>query len=408
MVRKFLNFVAIAIVLVIIGAIALAAWSDKATQIAFVPSADFVEQEAFAGNAYEDPAMWYSRPGIGAPNDPARWQPPEARPGDATARIAPPPSPTPTPMPSPVETGVAIDEQPDSEATAAPRFAVFFVHPTSYINRAAWNAPLNDPEADSRARLFIRGMASPFNQAAEIWAPKYRQATFGAFLTDADEATQAIDAAYRDVAQAFEFFLQSIDPDMPIVLAGHSQGGAHIARLLKERIAGTPLQDRIAMAYPVGWPISVAHDLPALGLPACATGEQPSCVMTWSSFAEPAEPGLLLERYRTSPGYDGEARGDGGLLCVNPLTGTINGEAAASANLGTLVPDEDLTSGELVAGAVPARCSERGLLLIGDSPDLGPGVLPGNNYHVYDIPLFWRNLQQDVERRVRAWVASRS
>ncbi len=48
-------------------------------------------------------------------------------------------------------------------------------------------------------------------------------------------------------------------------------------------------------------------------------------------------------------------------------------------------------------------CDERGLLLIGDPPQLGPYVLPGNNYHVYDIPLFWRNLQEDVTRRVAAW-----
>ena len=72
------------------------------------------------------------------------------------------------------------------------------------------------------------------------------------------------------------------------------------------------------------------------------------------------------------------------------------------------MPDEDLGSGELVEGAVPARCGKQGLLLIGDPPELGPGVLPGNNYHVYDIPLFWRNLQRDVERRMRAWAAART
>ena len=33
----------------------------------------------------------------------------------------------------------------------------------------------------------------------------------------------------------------------------------------------------------------------------------------------------------------------------------------------------------------------------------GRGVLPGNNYHVYDIPLFWANLQADVARRMAAW-----
>lgn len=383
MVRKFLGCFAILIVIVIVVGIALAIWSDKATQIAFVPTAEFVEQDPLAGNAYQEPAMWYSRPGIGAPRDPARWQPPFA--ADENA-----------------EPTAAGEEEPP------PAFAVFFVHPTSYIDRSAWNGPMDDPDADARARLFIKGMASPFNRAAEIWAPKYRQATFGAFLTDEEAATRAIDAAYRDVAQAFDYFLDSIDPDMPIVLAGHSQGGAHIARLLAERIAGTPLQQRVAMAYPIGWPISVEHDLPALGLPACATAEQAGCIVTWSSFAEPAEPGLLLERYRSLPGSDGEPRGEDGILCVNPLTGTIGGEADRFANLGTLVPDDDLASGELVPEAVSARCGEQGLLLIGDPPELGPGVLPGNNYHVYDIPLFWRNLQLDVERRMRAWAASRT
>ena len=383
MARKFLGCFAILIVIVIVVGIALAVWSDKATQIAFVPTADFVEQDPLAGNAYQDPAMWYSRPGIGAPNDPARWQPPFAE-------------------------GEGAEPAEDDDETPLPAFAVFFVHPTSYIDRSAWNGPLDDADADARARLFIKGMASPFNGAAEIWAPKYRQATFGAFLTDEETATRAIDAAYRDVAQAFDYFLDSIGPDMPIVLAGHSQGGAHIARLLAERIAGTPLQQRVAMAYPVGWPISVEHDLPALGLPACATANQAGCIVTWSSFAEPAEPGLLLERYRNLPGSDGKPRGEDGILCVNPLTGTINGEADIAANLGTLVPDEDLGSGELVEGAVPARCGKQGLLLIGDPPELGPGVLPGNNYHVYDIPLFWRNLQRDVERRMRAWAAART
>ena len=52
-----------------------------------------------------------------------------------------------------------------------------------------------------------------------------------------------------------------------------------------------------------------------------------------------------------------------------------------------------------------ARCDERGLLLIGEPPEVGSAVLPGNNYHVYDIPLFWQNVKQDVGRRVEAWAA---
>src|SRR3546814_11713452 len=60
--------------------------------------------------------------------------------------------------------------------------AVFFVHPTSYYSRSSWNATLEDRDSDHRANLFVQGMASAFADAGEIWAPRYRQATIGAFL----------------------------------------------------------------------------------------------------------------------------------------------------------------------------------------------------------------------------------
>jgi hypothetical protein len=377
MVRRFLNVIAVITVLFIVAAFALYIWWDRAADFAFVPSQEFVEQDAFAANAYQDPAMWFSRPGIGV-DDPARWQP-ALRQEEGT-----------TPAPAPAE------QKPGE-------FAVFFIHPTSYFERANWNAPIDHAESQRIARIYVRGMASPFNQASEIWVPRYRQATFGAFLTTEPEGQQAIDAGYRDVRQAFEYFLSSVDPDTPIVLAGHSQGALHLLRLLREEVAASEVAPRIAAIYAVGWPISVEHDLPALGFPACATAAQPGCVMSWSSFAEPADPSRLLETYGESRAANGEPRGDSPILCTNPLTGMVGGEALAEANLGTLIPDAEYTTGELVPGAVPARCDARGLLLIGDPPEVGDAVLPGNNYHVYDIPLFWRNLQRDVASRVQAW-----
>ena len=367
MARKFLYVFA---GLILVGAavlFALRIWGQDLTRVALVPSTAFQEQAPLDGNAYADIRMWLSHPRFRRDTDPARWLPPG------------------------VEAGPELP------------VAVFFVHPTSYLERARWNAPLDDAQSQSRARTFVRGLASPFNGAAQLWAPRYRQATFGAFLTDAPEGAQALDAAYADVAQAFALFLAEAEPDRPIVLAGHSQGALHVLRLLREQVAGTPVETRIAAVYAVGWPLSVAHDLPALPLPACASPVQAGCILGWSSFAEPAEPGLLLDTYANSPGYDGQNRGDSPILCFNPLTGTIGGAAPASANAGTLVPDEALANGRLVPGAVPARCDEQGLLLIGDPPELGPYVLPGNNYHVYDIPLFWRNLRADMARRVATW-----
>ncbi|MBX7456798.1 DUF3089 domain-containing protein [Qipengyuania sp. 1NDH17] len=410
MARKFLYLVAVVIVLVIIGMIALSIWSREATEIAFVPRGEFVEQEALAANAYEDPDMWYSRPGLGT-NDPSRYQPAIAQPASDPADQAPSPD-SPAAEQSLDEPGMMdtkgsiAGEMADAQAT--PGFAVFFVPPTSFLKAGGteWNAALDDAATNSRARTFLRGLASPFNRADEIWAPKYRQAAAGAFLTDKPEAQRAIDAAYADVLQAFDYFLESVDEGKPIVLAGHSQGANHVLRLLMDRAEAAGITERIVAVYAIGWPISVEHDLPALPLPACASAQQAGCIIAYSAFSDGGDPEFIKRRYEATPGLDGAPRGDGPILCVNPLTGSTGGSAPASANLGTLKPSADLASGELVPGAIPARCNEDGLLLIGDPPQLGEGVLPGGNYHVYDIPLFWKNLQEDVLKRVNAWTST--
>ncbi|MBW8753996.1 MAG: DUF3089 domain-containing protein [Sphingomonadales bacterium] len=372
MARKFLYIMAALVVLVLAGGIALVLWSDSLTRLAFVPTARFAPQPALAANIYDDPAMWIARPGLGA-KDPSHWLPPEQKPDAAPLKAA-----------------------------------VFFIHPTSYLDKAQWNAPLDDAKSRALADTFVRGMASAFNASPDLWAPRYRQAAFGAFLTDDPQATEAIDAAYRDVLLAFDAFVAATPKDLPIVLAGHSQGALHLKRLLRDRVAGTPLAKRIVAAYVIGWPVSLEHDLPAMGLPACARPDQAGCVVSWLSFAEPADNHMLLESYAERPGLDGKPVGGSAFLCTNPLTGTAGGPtdtkaADAKANLGTLVPDLEKNTGKLVPAMVPARCGADGFLYIGPPPELGPYVGPGNNYHVYDVPLFWANLRADVAKRVMAW-----
>ena len=305
MARKFLYFIAVCIVLVIIGGIALTIWSREATEIAFVPRGDFVEQAPLDANAYQDPEMWYSRPGLGT-SDPARYQPAvaDAQP-DPAGREPSPDAPAAEqsldrgdPLATTTSTtGEAADPQ------ALPEFAVFFVPPTSYIQAGGdWNATLEDATTNNRARVFLKGLASPFNRADELWAPKYRQAAAGAFLTNRPEAQQAIDAAYADVAQAFDYFLDSVDEDKPIVLAGHSQGAAHILRLLQDRVAGTPLEARIAAVYAPGWPVSVEHDLPSLPFPACASADQAQCLLAWSAFSDDGDADMIMRRYEATVG----------------------------------------------------------------------------------------------------------
>ena len=93
------------------------------------------------------------------------------------------------------------------------------------------------------------------------------------------------------------------------------------------------------------------------------------------------------------------------MLCTNPLTGTTDGTAPASANNGTLVPDGGLTSASLETALIGARCDNGFLMIDGNVPNLGPYVLPGNNYHVYDYALFWGSIRADAEKRLAAWRA---
>lgn len=364
--RRFLWVVAGLTMLVMAAALAYRLFGAELLRFTMVPTAAFEGGPPAAPKAYADRNLWIARPDI--PDSPALWMP------------------------------TGLRREGDAAASA------FFIHPTSYLQRSHWNAPLDDEESQWRARLFVRSQASVFNGVADIWAPKYRQATFGAFLTTRAEAKKALDFAYRDVAAAFDQFLAETPRDRPILLAGHSQGSLHLMRLLAERIAGKPEAKRIVAAYVIGWPVSIPADLPSLGLPACQRRGQAGCVISWQSFAEPADPEQVTDVYDTSAGPTGLSRAGSPMLCTNPLTGAPGGEAPASANLGTLVPNETLTEGELKAPGVPARCDVRGFLLIGENaPDLGPYVLPGNNYHVYDYALFWSNLRADAAARVAAF-----
>ena len=364
--RKFLYIVATLIVLVIAGAVAYRMFGNDLLRRALVPSVAFRTEPTIPSRLYADKTMWFARPGL--TKTPVDWLPP----------------------------GV--------EPTPSGRAEIFFIHPTSFVGTDRWNAVLDDAETNDRARIFLRGQASAFTAAGRVWAPRYRQATFGAFLSSEAAADQALDLAYHDIESAFDRFLAETDPKRPIILAGHSQGALHLTRLMRERVAGTPLARRIVAAYVVGWPVSKVTDIVALGLPECATVDQAGCLLSWQSFAEPADPSLIVEQYDASTGFDGRPRANTPMVCTNPLTGTPDAQAPATANLGSLIPDKSLQNATMSPGLVPAACGPRGFLSIGDSPpDLGPYVLPGNNWHVYDYSLFWANVRADALRRLAAW-----
>ena len=368
--RRFLAVIFILTLLVVAGSFAIYKWGGNVLLSQATPRGHFDAVKAGSGPDYAKVESWIAR--LDIPDSPAEWLP----------------------------EGVA---QGSGEA------AVFYLHPTTYLLRDSWNAPLQTgAETDFRTRLFVQSQASVFNAAGSVWAPRYRQAAYGAFLLKSEDAEQALDLAYGDVRSAFAAFLAQLPPDQPLILAGHSQGALHLSRLLKEE--APRLKGRLVAAYVVGWPLSTRADLPAIGLQACAAPNQTGCILSWQSFGEPANPDLILDSWEKTNGPTGIKRERKDMLCVNPMTGTAGGRSGPTDRAGTLFPSANLSSATIADG-VTARC-ESGLLLVGGYmlmkapvPALGSYVLPGNNYHVYDYALFWGAIRTDAARRLAAWQA---
>jgi len=362
--RRFLIAIFVLILLVVAAAFALFQWGGQMLIKQATPRGHFEPAKAGSGPDFAKAAAWIARPGMA--RDPSHWLPE----GAMTEKVTQP-------------------------------AALFYLHPTTYLLRDRWNAPLDDRESQERAVLFVRSQASAFNKVAEVWAPKYRQAAYGAFLLKSEDANQALDLAYGDVGAAFDAFLEEIGPKRPIVLAAHSQGSLHLLRLLADR--KDALKGRMVAAYVAGWPVGIQSDLPATGLSPCARPDQAGCLLSWQSFAEPANTSLVTGSWVGTRGLTGIKRRQEDMLCVDPISGVANGRSAPRDNPGTLVPAADLAGASLVPRQVGARC-DRGFLLIGGAvPAMGPYVLPGNNYHVYDYALFWGSIRADTERRLATW-----
>lgn len=373
--RRFLIATFVLTLIVVAAAFAIFQWGGQMLIKQATPKGHFEVNAAGGGPDYLLLDSWIARPEIAG--NPAEWVPERyanAAPGSPDRYLGQLPPPT--------------------------RAAAFYIHPTTYLERDRWNALIADKASQDRAALFVRSQASAFNDAAEVWAPKYRQAAYGAFLLKSADANQALNLAYSDVTRAFDEFLRR-NPRGPIILAGHSQGSLHLLRLLADRQA--ELKGRLVAAYVAGWPVGIQSDLPATGLRPCARTDETGCVLSWQTFADPANMSLVTRSWVGTRGLAGTKRGQEDMLCVNPVSGVWNGRSEPLDNPGTLVPTADLANASILEGQIGARCDDGFLKIDGAIPAMGPYVLPGNNYHVYDYALFWGAIARDAMRRSFAW-----
>lgn len=299
---------------------------------------------------------------------------------------------------------------PDSEASdnqPSARVDVFFIHPTTYYKKTGWNAPYDEGGAtlDLLEAGVLRFQASAFNGSARVYAPRYRQATLYSFIGKTDEEFSALDFAYQDVARAFDNFTATRNQDRPFIIAAHSQGSLHGMRLLKEKIAGTPLARRFIAAYLIGSSMPRDSHIPGIG--PCMSATETSCYMNWNSVRDAANRKGWTETGTTWS--EGRYHLAGGVpnTCVNPLTWVLDSTAPAAENLGGLPFVESTAALPAPIRDLTGATCQGGLLVVSpptDSIGFTYGVNNGD-YHIYDYNLFYMNVRANVAARVAAFLS---
>jgi hypothetical protein len=292
---------------------------------------------------------------------------------------------------------VALPELPAVDQAFAPA-DVFYVHPTTWLG-PGWNGPIDDEtvvEATERGATLIQ--ASAFNACCAVYAPRYRQAHGRAYIKPDAIGAQAVDVAYADVFAAFDAFLARTG-ERPFIIAGHSQGSILAGRLLRERVGGTPLQERLVAAWLPGAPLRPDQ---VGGLPVCAEPDQTSCVAAWNARGPDYEVN----------GFEFDAADPDtmtGRICVNPISWQANGgHVPAERNSGGLFFDTDVPS--VKPAFADAQCDGGSLVVrsMGDPErDVMSRVLlwmmGPENYHPIEYQLFYVDLRRNAAERVAAF-----
>ncbi|MCU0759583.1 MAG: DUF3089 domain-containing protein [Steroidobacteraceae bacterium] len=315
---------------------------------------------------------------------------------------------------------VVPENDPFGDRQATAPVDVFYIHPTTF-NQAAWNQPLDDAKTnDWTDESVIARQAAVFNACCRVYAPRYRQAASAAVYAPPQmKALGAYEFAWGDVRAAFRHYLEHWNAGRPFILAGHSQGAAHIERWLNEFGADPALARRLVAAYPIGIGFTQGRlaRLPG-GRGLCRTPADTGCIVSWNAFAPDAQPqGFVAATQKRHADPNGTDAGRQ-VACLNPLTFDLAKPAAPAAwNLGALPARRGVGLAAGLAAATPlaateagrigARC-EDGALVVDALPAQGYALvpLPGGSLHFNDFDLFYQNIRVNAVVRSEAFLAA--
>jgi hypothetical protein len=138
---------------------------------------------------------------------------------------------------------------------------VFYLYPTAWSRGEgeAYLAEIDNASMRARAPVVEAQQTSAFEDAANVYAPFYRQndAVWGLSLEPEELEEYFRGAPYIDAKAAFEYYLDNYNDGKPFILASHSQGSSVMNALLQLYMAEHPdVYERMIAAYVIGYSVT--------------------------------------------------------------------------------------------------------------------------------------------------------
>ena len=273
---------------------------------------------------------------------------------------------------------------------------VFLICPTVDIESETNSPEINDKLRESFAYALDleKGI---YEETGRLFSPYYRQMSINAYRLPEEEFGQAESIAYRDISDAFRWYLDNENDGRGLILAGFSQGSEMCLKLLEEYF-GTEsaeveaLRGQLITVYAIGWRVTeeMTEQYPQI-VP--ASGEDDIGTVVAFDCEDGTLTGTIVipEGVRT--------------MSINPLNWkTDDTPADKILNKGAVMG----TGAEPVPGLCGAYIGRRGELVVTDieKEDYPPGldIFPEGAYHIYDYLFFFTNLKENLAVRAQAWM----
>ena len=266
---------------------------------------------------------------------------------------------------------------------------VFYVYPTLISDKkdTRWNVPVDDEEQNEKVLgKAVLMQASAFATSGKIYVPFYRQAHLRSYPMMINGGKEAQELAYKDVKKAFEVYLEKYNKGRPIIMVGHSQGTTHTLRLLDDFFDGKPLQKKLVAAYLPG--IRVKSDRYKTIKPMTKPNEIGGFV-SWNTFKKGHYP------KKDKNWYDGS-------VTTNPIAWNETTSTNLDQHKGFLY-----TNKKLYDKALKIEITDG--LIWSSNPKFPLRFFMSflKNYHAGDINLFWQDIRENAELRVKAYLNTR-